>query len=85
MYSRVIQYFSIFIDHAPLKSHCRSFCHGREDANPTGNHEVVGFNPWSRSVGQRSSVAMSSGVGHRCGSDPALPWLWCKPAAVALI
>ena len=24
-------------------------------------------------------------VGHRCGSDPALLWLWCWPAAVAPI
>ena len=28
---------------------------------------------------------MSHGVGHRHGSDPALLWLWCKPAAVAPI
>ena len=28
---------------------------------------------------------MSCGVGHRHGSDPALLWLWCRPAAVALI
>ena len=28
---------------------------------------------------------MSSGVGHRQGSDPALLWLWCRPAATALI
>ena len=28
---------------------------------------------------------MSCGVGHRCGSDVALPWLWHRPAAVALI
>ena len=28
---------------------------------------------------------MSSGVGHRCGSDPALAWLWYRPAAVAPI
>ena len=27
---------------------------------------------------------MSSGVGHRCGSDPVL-WLWCRPPATALI
>ena len=25
------------------------------------------------------------GVGRRCGSDPKLSWLWCRPAAVALI
>ena len=24
---------------------------------------------------------MSCGIGHRCGSDPALLWLWCRLAA----
>ena len=33
---------------------------------------------------QGSGVAVSCGVGHRWGSDPALLWLWCRPAAVAL-
>ena len=28
---------------------------------------------------------MSCGVGHRCGSDPVLLWLWCRPVATALI
>ena len=28
---------------------------------------------------------MSCGVGHRQGSDPALLWLWCRPAVTALI
>ena len=28
---------------------------------------------------------MSCGVGHRCGSDPALPWLWCRLVTAALI
>ena len=28
---------------------------------------------------------MSCGVGRRCGSDLALPWLWCRPAATAPI
>ena len=28
---------------------------------------------------------MRCGVVHRCGSDPELPWLWCRLAAVALI
>ena len=32
-----------------------------------------------------SGLAVTSGVGHGCSSDPALPWLWCRPAAVALI
>ena len=28
---------------------------------------------------------MSCGVGRRCGSDPELLWLWCRPAGVSLI
>ena len=28
---------------------------------------------------------MSCGVGHRRSSDPALLWLWCRPAAAAPI
>ena len=28
---------------------------------------------------------MSCGVGHRCGLDPALWLLWCRPASVAPI
>ena len=28
---------------------------------------------------------MSCGIGHRCGSDPMLLWLWHKMAAVAPI
>ena len=28
---------------------------------------------------------MSCGVGHSRGSDLALLWLWCRPAATALI
>ena len=28
---------------------------------------------------------MSCGVHHRLSSDPALLWLWCRPAAVAPI
>ena len=45
--------------------------------NPTRNHEVVG------SIPGLSGVAVSCGVGHRCGSDPALLWLWCRLAAIA--
>ena len=38
-----------------------------------------------RSLGQGSGVAVSCGVGHRHGSDLALLWLWCRPAAIAPI
>ena len=44
--------------------------------NPTRNQEVVGSIP---------GLAVSSGVGCRHGSDPALLWLWHRPAATAPI
>ena len=28
---------------------------------------------------------MSCGVGHRCGLDLVLLWLWCRPVVTALI
>ena len=36
-------------------------------------------------MGWGSSVAVSYGVGHRHGLDPALLWLWHRPAATVLI
>ena len=33
----------------------------------------------------RSGVTLSCGVGHRCGSNPALLWQWCRPMAMAPI
>ena len=51
--------------------------------NPTRNHEVAGSVPalaqWV------NDVAVSCGVRCRRGSDPALLWLWCRPAATAPI
>ena len=44
-----------------------------------------GFDPWPLSVGEGSGVAISCGVGCRCGSDPELLWLWWRPAAIPLI
>ena len=42
---------------------------------------------WIRSLApaQRVKYAMSCGVGHTCGLDPILLWLWGKLAATALI
>ena len=37
------------------------------------------------SVGLGSIVTVSSGVGHRPGSDPMLLWLWRRQSAIALI
>ena len=41
--------------------------------------------PWPHSMGEGSSVAVSSGVGCRCGWDPTLLWLQCRLVATALI
>ena len=35
--------------------------------------------------GLRIWCCVSCGVGHRCGSDLALLWLWCRLAAAAPI
>ena len=52
--------------------------------NPTSVLEdaslILGLTRWVK-----DPVAMSCGVGHRCGSDTELLWLWHRPAAVALI
>ena len=36
-------------------------------------------------MGLGSGVAVSCGVGFRCGLDPKVLWLWCRSAAVAPI
>ena len=55
------------------------------ETNPTRNHEVLGFDPWPRSVGYGSGVAVSCGVGHRRGLELVLLWLWRRLAAADLI
>ena len=53
--------------------------------NPINIHENVGLIPGLDQWVKGFSVAMSCSVGHRCGSDPALLWLWCRVAADAPI
>ena len=52
-------------------------------SNTAGIHEDAGLIPrlaqWVR------DLAVSCGLGHRCGSDPVLLWLWRKLAATAPI
>ena len=43
------------------------------------------MDPWPHSVGWGSGVAVSCGVDHTLGSDPALLWLWDRPADAAPI
>ena len=47
--------------------------------NPTRNHEVAG------SIPALAQWVVSCGVGCRHGSDPALLWLWRRPAAITPI
>ena len=53
--------------------------------NLTRNHEVAGSVPALAQWVNRSSIAVSCGVGCRCGSDPAMLWLWRRPVATAPI
>ena len=49
---------------------------------------VVAQWKWIRLASMRMwvwSLLLLSGVGWGCGSDPSFLWLWCRPAAVALI
>ena len=51
----------------------------------TGIPEDAGSLPGLAQWVRGSGVAVSCGIGHKDGSDPMLLWLWCRPAAVALI
>ena len=53
--------------------------------NPIKNHEVAGSVPALAQWVKGSGIAVSSGVGRRRGSDPALLWLWRRLVATALI
>ena len=61
-------------------SHCGSACY---------QFQLVSMRIWVQSLASlrrlRSSIAVNNGVGQRHGLDPALLWLWCRPAGAALI
>ena len=63
----------------------RSSRHGAGEMNPTRNHEVSGSIPVLVQWVGDSGFSMSCGVVHRRSSDLTLLWLWCRPAAAALI
>jgi len=53
--------------------------------NPTRNQEAVGSIPGLAQWVKDPEVVVSCGVDCRCGLDPALLWLWHRPAAIAPI
>ena len=58
-----------------------SWC-GSVVTNLTGIHEDVGLIPGPAQWVKNPALLQAA---RRCGSDPVLPWLWCRPAAAALI
>ena len=52
------------------------------EMNLTSNHEVAGSIPGLTLWVKDPELC---GIGCRHGLDPELPWLWCRPAAVAPI
>ena len=56
---------------------------GAAETNPTGINEDASLIPGLTQWVKGSSVAMSCAVGCRCGLDPVLLGLWCRPAGVA--
>ena len=61
-----------------------SYC-GTVETNPTRNHEVVGLTPGLAQWVKDLALPVSCGVGYRRCSDPALLWLWHRPAVTAPI
>ena len=76
----VCVYFSIINCNVPMRTFLLSSHCGAVETNPTSICKDAGSIPGLAQWGWGSGV-VSHGIGHRCGSDSALPWLWCRSAA----
>ena len=61
-----------------------SLC-GSAVTNLTSIHEDMGSIPGLAQQVKGSGIALSCGIGCRCGSDPTLLWMWLRLEATALI
>ena len=68
----------------PQRNNSRSSHCGSAVADLTRIHEDLGLIP-GLAQWLRSGIAVSCGVGCRCGLDPVLLWLWCRLVAATLI
>ena len=78
----------LFTDSKRIKKkvrNCWSSLHGSGIKNPTSIHEDGGLIPDLAQWVERFGVAVSCSVGHRCGPDLVLLWLWRRLAVTVLI
>ena len=68
-----------------MKSSLGSFPCSSAETNPTSSHEDAGSTPGLDQWVGDPPVAVGCGIGHRCGWDHALLWLWPRLVAVAPI
>ena len=83
-----LYYISMFVDHC-CTSHYFNYCSGVPFLAQWKWIRLgtmrFGFDPWPRSVGWGSGIAVSCGVSRRHGLDPTLLWLWCRPTTTSPI